>query len=139
MKRIIVMQGRSALLWGSLTALGLCTGCLSPEFTITTSGKFNGTYVSMNATYSGPLGFTFTQADEDIQAEGTIVIDDEVVDFQGEGTLTKDPMTLDLDAWGTDFILHIEGQWVGGRLTGSYTFQSDKWGDDSGTIDLGKG
>lgn len=111
-------------------------GCLSQELAIKTSGKFEGTYVSAEGTYSGPLGFSFTQKDEDIEAEGRITIDGVVIDFTGSGTLSKDPAMLDLYVVGTDFTAHIEGKLVDGHINGSYSFKSSRWGDDEGSVDL---
>jgi hypothetical protein len=119
-----------------LAAAMLVGGCLSQELAIKTSGKFEGTYLSVEGTYSGPLGFSFTQKDEEIKAEGTITIEDEVIEFTGSGTLSKDPAMLDLYVVGTDFTMHIEGELVDGHINGSYSFKSSRWGDDSGTVDL---
>jgi len=124
----------------TLIALGMLitgTGCLSPDFTITTSGEYEGTYISAEATYSGPLGFSFTQEDEAIEVEGSITIDGEYIEFKGNGTLSKNPVKLDLDVVGTDFNMHIQGEMVNGKIKGNYTFTSQRWGNDSGTVDLG--
>ncbi len=135
----VPLRRRMPLLRGiTLTALVmLIAGCLSADFTITTSGEYEGTYISAEATYSGPLGFSFTQEDEAIEVEGSITIDGEYVEFKGNGTLSKNPVELDLDVLGTDFNMHIEGQLTAGRLIGFYSFISDRWGNDSGTVDLG--
>jgi hypothetical protein len=111
-------------------------GCLSPNLDIKTSGEFNGTYVSVEGTYSGPLGFSFTQEEEKIEAEGTIIVEDETIEFSGSGTLSKDPAILDLYVAGTDFTMHIEGTLVNGSIKGSYRFKSSRWGNDEGSVDL---
>lgn len=119
-----------------LAAAMLGGGCLSPELAIRTSGKFEGTYVSAEGTYSGPLGFSFIQEEEEIEAEGTITIDGVVIEFIGSGTLSKNPVMLDLYVVGTDFTMHIEGTLVDGHIKGIYSFKSSRWGDDEGSVDL---
>jgi hypothetical protein len=114
-------------------------GCLSPDLNVKTSGEFNGTYVSVEGTYSGPLGFSFTQEDEEIKAEGTITVENETIEFSGSGTLSKDPAILDLYVVGTDFTMHIEGTLVNGSIKGSYSFKSSRWGNDEGSVDLSPG
>lgn len=128
---LVMKMGMAVLL-----AAMLGGGCLSQELDIKTSGKFEGTYMSAEGTYSGPLGFSFTQEDEDIEAEGTITIEDEVIEFTGSGTLSKDPAMLDLYVVGTDFTMHIDGELVDGHINGSYSFKSSRWDDDEGSVDL---
>jgi len=129
---IRAIKRRSAVLLAALV-LG---GCLSPDLTVKTSGTFKGSYASFDGTYSGSLQFDFEQENEAIEAEGTIVINGDVIEFEGQGTLTSNPAVLDLDVTGTDFTMHIEGEVKGGHLTGSYTFTSSRWGNDSGSVDL---
>ena len=62
---------RRALCGGvALVCMVVWGGCLSSDLTLTTSGNFNGTYVSVEGTYSGPLLFHFVQDDELIEVEG---------------------------------------------------------------------
>lgn len=129
---IRAIKRRSAV----LLAVMLLGGCLSPDLTIKTSGEFKGSYASFDGTYSGSLQFDFEQENEAFEAEGTLVINGDVIEFEGQGTLTKDPAVLDLDVTGTDFTMHIEGELKGSHLTGSYTFTSTRWGNDSGSVDL---
>lgn len=114
----------------------LGSGCLSSDLTLKTSGNFNGAYISVEGTYSGPLLFHFTQEDELIEVEGEITVEKEVIDFEGSGTLTKNPSELDLDVTGTDFTMHIWGKLENGHLAGNYTFISSRWGNHSGSVDL---
>ncbi len=116
----------------------MITGCLSPEFTVTTSGTFSGTYVSFEGTYAGPMSFDFDQVEEAIDVWGVITVDADVIEFAGEGTLTRNPARLDLDVKGTDFQMRVEGELVNGHLTGSYEFISERWGNDEGSIELGR-
>lgn len=129
---IRAIKRRSAV----LLAVMLLGGCLSPDFTVKTSGTFKGSYASFDGTYSGSLQFDFEQENEAFEAEGTIVINDDVIEFEGQGTLTTNPAVLDLDVTGTNFTMHIEGELKGSHLTGSYTFTSTRWGSDSGSVDL---
>lgn len=129
---IRAIKRRSAV----LLAVMLLGGCLSPDFTVKTSGTFKGSYASFDGTYSGSLQFDFEQENEAFEAKGTIVINDDVIEFEGQGTLTANPAVLDMDVTGTDFTMHIEGELNGGRLTGSYTFNSARWGNDEGSVDL---
>jgi len=114
----------------------LITGCLSPDLTIKTSGTFNGTYVSVEGSYSGPLFFDYEQEQEEIEVEGAITVNEERLEFTGAGTLSKNPAELDLDVSGTDFTMHIEGALVNGCVQGSYTFNSSRWGNHSGSVNL---
>lgn len=120
----------------ALLFLSLCVACISDDITIKTSGTFSGTYVSIEAAYSGPLSFDFEEVNQKIEVMGVIVVEDDRIDFEGHGTLSKNPWVLDLDVTGTDFVMHIEGSIVGGHLEGSYTFTSNRWGNDSGSVDL---
>ena len=112
------------------------TGCLSFGFTLKTSGNFNGTYLSIEGTYTGPLFFHFVQEDEAIEVDGKITVNTEVIEFTGSGTLTRDPRELDLNVTGTGFTMHIWGKVVNSHLEGSYTFSSSKWGSDTGSVEL---
>jgi len=127
---------RRALLGGILLTLLFSGGCLSSDFTLKTSGVFSGSYVSLERTYSGPMMFNFISEEDDIEVDGKITVDEDVIEFTGSGTLTSDPAELDLDVTGTDFTMHIWGKIEGGRLEGSYTFTSPRWGDHSGSVDL---
>ncbi len=114
----------------------LCASCISDDLIIRTSGTFSGTYVSIDATYSGPLSFDFEEVNQEIKVNGVIEVEKERIEFDGNGTLSKDPWTLVLDVTGTDFVMHIQGSITGGHLKGSYTFNSNRWGNDSGSVDL---
>lgn len=129
---ICAIKRRSAV----LLAVMLLGGCLSPDLTVKTSGAFKGSYASVGGIYSGSLQFDFEQENEAIEAQGTLVINDDVIEFEGQGTLTTNPAVLDLDVTGTDFTMHIEGELKNGRLTGSYTFTSARWGNDEGSLNL---
>ncbi len=138
-KKVLTSYGK---LWASVSMafiLILISGCLSSDLVIKTSGTFQGTYVSVDATYDGPLSFNFTQEDEAIEAQGVITINEEKIDFEGHGTLSKNPARLLLDVQGTGYVMHIEGELKGSHLTGSYTFTSTRWGSDSGSVDLDLG
>jgi len=126
--RIIHLTGLFALL--------LVAGCISDDLVIRTSGTYSGTYVSVDATYDGPLFFDFQEENQEIDAQGEIVVGDERIEFEGHGTITKSPWTLTLDVTGTDFVMHIEGSLSGGHLEGYYSFTSSRWGNDSGSIDM---
>ncbi|TKJ43511.1 hypothetical protein CEE36_04030 [candidate division TA06 bacterium B3_TA06] len=126
------IKRRSAVLLAALV-LG---GCLSPDLTVKTSGEFKGSYASFDGTYSGSLQFDFEQENEAFEAEGMLVINGDVIEFEGQGTLTSNPAVLDLDVTGTNFTMHIEGELKESHLTGSYTFNSARWGNDSGSVDL---
>lgn len=139
---INVLRASYGKLWASISTgffIVLTSGCFSSNLIIKTSGTFEGNYVSVDATYNGPLSFDFTQEDEAIEAQGTITVSQEVIDFEGHGTLSKNPARLDLDVQGTDFVMHIEGELTGSHLSGTYTFTSTKWGSDSGSVDLSLG
>lgn len=132
-KRVGENAGMAAFL---LTVLMISTGCISDDLTVKTSGKFNGTYTSFEGTYSGTLSFNFEQKNEELEVEGTIIIDGERISFEGTGTLTENPAVLDLDVKGTDFQMHIEGEVRNGHLSGSYNFTSSRWGNDWGSVEL---
>lgn len=139
---INVLRSSYGKLWATISTgffILLMSGCLSSNLIIKTSGTFEGTYVSVEAAYNGPLSFDFTQEDEAIEAQGTITVNKEVIYFEGHGTLSKNPAKLDLDVQGSGFEMHIEGELSGSHLTGTYTFTSTKWGSDSGSVDLDLG
>lgn len=130
--KLLRIIGSTALLTGLLVFMG----CFADDLEVNVEGTFQGTYASAEGTYSGPLFIDFDGETEQIEAEGTITIDETVVDFTGSGTLSEDPPALDVDVWGTDFTMHVEGKLDNAHLTGSYTFSSDRWGDDHGSVDL---
>lgn len=128
-------KGQMIILTGLFVVIVLI-GCISDDLVIRTSGTYSGTYVSVDATYDGPLFFNFQEEDQKIRAQGAIVVADERVEFEGHGTITKNPWTLILDVTGTDFTMHMDGSLSGDHLEGCYSFTSSRWGYDSGNIDM---
>lgn len=131
-----VKYGKAWLSIAMFCFIAMIPSCISSDLVIKTEGTFKGTYVSVDATYDGPLSFDFKQVEEAIDAQGTITIENERIDFEGHGTMTKSPITLDLNVTGTGLTMHLDGALNGNHLTGSYTFTSSKWGSDSGSIDM---